>query len=150
MVEVDRIFEVWLWIGIDFFKFHLVFKVRFLMQYECMMPYNMSVLYVPHQKKRLTKYRWRAYSRWENTLIPIVSSNGMTYANVITVPTEEHNRYMTYTTTYPPCDVHAFNVARIALYTLRERIHALKKRPQDIPRSPCPRCVVMTNHTTDT
>jgi hypothetical protein len=34
------------------FKFLLVFKVHFLMQYECMMPRNMSALYVPHQKKK--------------------------------------------------------------------------------------------------
>jgi hypothetical protein len=34
------------------FKFPLVFKVRFLMQYECMMSCNISVLYIPHQKKK--------------------------------------------------------------------------------------------------
>jgi hypothetical protein len=35
------------------FKFLLVFMVCFLIQYECMMPCNKSVLYVPYQKKRL-------------------------------------------------------------------------------------------------
>jgi hypothetical protein len=34
-----------------FFKFPLVFMVCFLMQYDSMMPCNMSILYVPHQKK---------------------------------------------------------------------------------------------------
>jgi hypothetical protein len=36
-----------------FFKFLLFFRVRFLMQYECMMSSNMSALYVPHQKKKI-------------------------------------------------------------------------------------------------
>jgi hypothetical protein len=35
------------------FKFLLVFKVSFLMQYECMMPCNMPVLYIPHKKKKM-------------------------------------------------------------------------------------------------
>jgi hypothetical protein len=35
------------------FKFLLVFKICFLMQHECMMSCNMSVIYVPHQKKSL-------------------------------------------------------------------------------------------------
>jgi hypothetical protein len=39
----------------SFFKFLLIFMVCFLMQYECMMPYNMTVLYISHQKKKLTK-----------------------------------------------------------------------------------------------
>jgi hypothetical protein len=42
---------------VSIFKFLLIFKVCFLIQYEYMMSYNMSALYVPHQKKRLTKYR---------------------------------------------------------------------------------------------
>jgi hypothetical protein len=33
------------------FKFLLIFKILFLMKYECMMSCNMSALYVPHQKK---------------------------------------------------------------------------------------------------
>jgi hypothetical protein len=57
------------------FKFLLVFKIRFLMQYDCMMPCNMSALYVPHKNKKFTKYRWCTYSQWQNALIPIVSSN---------------------------------------------------------------------------
>jgi hypothetical protein len=44
-------------IGIDFLKFILIFKVCFLMQYEYMMSCNLSVIYVPHQKKKsLAKY----------------------------------------------------------------------------------------------
>jgi hypothetical protein len=31
-----------------FLKFRLVFKISFLMQYECIMSCNMSALYVPH------------------------------------------------------------------------------------------------------
>jgi hypothetical protein len=44
------------------FKFLFFFKIRFLMQYDSMMPCNMSVLYVPN-KKKLTKYRRCACSR---------------------------------------------------------------------------------------
>jgi hypothetical protein len=68
------------------------------MQYECMMPCNMLVLYVPHQNGKLTKYRWHISLV---TLIPIVSSSGRTYTNMVSVLTEEHKRYMTYITTYP-------------------------------------------------
>jgi hypothetical protein len=43
---------------------------------------------------------------------------------------------MTYITTYPPSGAHAFNAAWTTLYTLQERIHVLRKWPQDIPRPP--------------
>jgi hypothetical protein len=85
-----------------FFSFFLVFKVHFLMKYDSMMSCNMSVLYIPHQKKRLAKYRWRTYSRWQNALIPVVSSNETIYAIVVSVPTEKHKIHIyTYITTYP-------------------------------------------------
>jgi hypothetical protein len=35
------------------------------MQYECMMPFNMLALYVPHQKKNVVKYIWHTYNRWQ-------------------------------------------------------------------------------------
>jgi hypothetical protein len=54
---------------------------------------NTLVLYVPHQKKSFAQYIWRRYSRWQIALIPVVSSSGMTYANVGSVPTEKHNIY---------------------------------------------------------
>jgi hypothetical protein len=38
----------------------------------------------------------------------------------------------------------------LTLHTLRERIHILRKRPKDIPRSTHPRCVVVTSSMTDT
>jgi hypothetical protein len=133
------------------FKFLLVFKVSFLMQYECMMSYNISALYVPHQKKKGAKYRWRMCSRWKITLIPMVSSNDMTYSNVVSVLAENTTDiYVTYITTYPPSDACAFNGTRTTLHTLREHIHVLRKRPQDIPRSPRPSYVVVASHTTDT
>jgi hypothetical protein len=52
------------------FKFLLVFRVCFLMQYECMMSCNMSALYVPHQKKRGAKYRWLTCRRWQSHIHP--------------------------------------------------------------------------------
>jgi hypothetical protein len=57
---------------------------------------------------------------------------------------------MTCITTYLSSDARAFNAARAELHTSRERIHVLRKRPQDIPRSPRPRCAVVTSRTTDT
>jgi hypothetical protein len=57
---------------------------------------------------------------------------------------------MTYITTYPLSGTHAFNAAWTALHTSQECIHVLRKRPQDIPRSPCPRCAVVTSRMTDT
>jgi hypothetical protein len=130
-----------------FSKFPFVFKVRFLMQYECMMSCNISDLYISHQKKKGAKYRWRT---WENTLIPVVSSTGITYANVVSVPTEENNKYMTCITTYLPSGTHAFNAARTTLHTLRECIHIMRKRPQDIPMFQRPRCTVVNSRTIDT
>jgi hypothetical protein len=57
---------------------------------------------------------------------------------------------MTYITLYPLRDARAFKAARTTLHMLREHIHILRKRPQDILRSLCPRCMVMTTRTTDT
>jgi hypothetical protein len=110
----------------------------------------MPVLYIPHQKKRFTKYIWRTYNRWQITLIPVVSSSSMTYANMFSVPAEEHNRYMIYITTYPPSGARVFNDVWTALHTFRECFHVLWKRPQDIHRSPRPRCAIMTSHTINT
>jgi hypothetical protein len=78
----------------------------------------MSVLYVPHQKKSFIKYKWRTYSWWQIALIPVVSFSGMAYENVVSVPAEEHNKYMTYITTYSPSRARAFNAARTSLHTL--------------------------------
>jgi hypothetical protein len=58
--------------------------------------------------------------------------------------------YMTYIITYPPSGARAFNAARTALHTLREHIHVLRKRLQDVPRSPHPRYAVVASRTTDT
>jgi hypothetical protein len=51
----------------------------------------MSVLSIPPQKEKLAQYIGRTYSQWQFALIPIVSSSGMTYANMISVPAEKHN-----------------------------------------------------------
>jgi hypothetical protein len=59
------------------------------------------------------------------------------YAIVVSVPPEKTQyAYMSYITTYPPSGAHAFNAAWTALHMLQERIHALRKSPQGIPRSP--------------
>jgi hypothetical protein len=111
---------------------------------------NMPVIYVSHQKKSFVKYRWCMYNRWQNTLIPMVSSSGMTYANVVSIPAEKSQIHMTYITTYLLSGAPMFNVAWAVLHMLRERIHVLRKRSQDIPRSPHPRCVVVASRLIDT
>jgi hypothetical protein len=52
------------------FKFILIFKIRFLMQYECMIPCNMSDLYFAHQKKKGDKYIWHTFSWWQGRTHP--------------------------------------------------------------------------------
>jgi hypothetical protein len=71
----------------------------------------MPVLNVHHQKKSFAKYRWHMYNRWQIVLTTIVSSSGMTYANVVSVPIEKIHVYMTSITTYPPSGARAFNAA---------------------------------------
>jgi hypothetical protein len=73
-----------------------------------------------------------------------------TYGNIVSIPAEKNNRYMTYITTYTPSGARVFNVARTAMHTLRKRIHVLQKRPQNIPTSPRPRCAIVVSRTTDT
>jgi hypothetical protein len=48
-------------------------------------------------KRKVCQYIRRTYSRWWITLILVVSSSGMTYANVVSIPTEEHNRNIWHT-----------------------------------------------------
>jgi hypothetical protein len=79
---------------------------------------KMPVLCIPHQKKCFAKYGWHTYSQWQIALIPVVSSSDITYANVVSILTEEHNRYMPYITTYPPSGARTFNAARTVLYML--------------------------------
>jgi hypothetical protein len=72
------------------------------------------------------------------------------YTIVVSIPAEKHNRYIfTYIATYPPSDAHVFNATWTALHTLQERIHVLRKWPQDVPRSPCLRCAVVASRMTD-
>jgi hypothetical protein len=110
---------------------------------------KMLVIYIPHQKNFFDKYRCHTYNRWQIALIPVASSSGLTYKNVVSVFAEEYNRYRTYITTYPPSGARAFNSAQAALHTLRECIHVLRKRPHDIPRSPHPRFPVVSYPTID-
>jgi hypothetical protein len=79
---------------------------------------KMLILYVPHQKKSFAKYRWRTYNEWQITLIPVVSSSGMTYSNVVSIPAKKHNKYMTYIITYPLSGACAFNTTRTAPHML--------------------------------
>jgi hypothetical protein len=51
----------------------------------------------------------------------------MTYANVVSVPVKEHNRYMTYITIYLPSGACAFDIAQTALHMLQKRILSLEQ-----------------------
>jgi hypothetical protein len=51
------------------------------------------------------------YNQWQIVLTTIVSSSGMTYANVVSIPIEKIHVYMTSITTYPPSGARAFNAA---------------------------------------
>jgi hypothetical protein len=42
-------------------------------------------------KENIVNYRWCMCNWWQFTLIPVVSSSGMTYANVFSVPAQEYN-----------------------------------------------------------
>jgi hypothetical protein len=44
-------------------------------------------------KEKFTRYIRRMYSRWQIALVPVVSSSGMTYANMVSVPAKKHNIY---------------------------------------------------------
>jgi hypothetical protein len=52
------------------FKFPLIFKVCFLMQYECMVSCNMSALYILIKRKNGVKNRWHTYSQWQSRTHP--------------------------------------------------------------------------------
>jgi hypothetical protein len=83
-------------------------------------------------------------------LLPIVSSN----ESSLCIRGQRNCRRaqytsMTYITTYPPSGTHAFNAAWTTLHTLQERIHVLRKWPQDISRSTHPRYALVTRRTTD-
>jgi hypothetical protein len=101
-----------------FLSFFWLSKVHFLIQYECMMSCNISDLYIPHQKKISPNIDGVHIVGGKDVLIPVVNSSGMTYANVISVPAKEYNRYMIYITTYLLSDAHTFNATWIVLHTL--------------------------------
>jgi hypothetical protein len=69
----------------------MVFKVHLIHAHVYAKSWYMSVLYIPHQKQKLTKYRWCTCSQWQIALIHVVSSTGMTYANMVSVSVEKDN-----------------------------------------------------------
>jgi hypothetical protein len=87
-IEVDRILEIRLQIWIDFFKFLFIFKVHFLMQYECMMSCNMSALYVPHQKKSSPNIDGVRVVGGKSHSTPWLALSDLTYSNMVSVRAE--------------------------------------------------------------
>jgi hypothetical protein len=66
----------------------------------------MSVLYVPHQKKRFAKYIWRTYSQWRSHSSPWSVLAKLVYAIMVSVPAEEHNIHIWYTSPLIPQVAH--------------------------------------------
>jgi hypothetical protein len=104
----------------------------------------------PRQKKKLTKYIWRTCSRWWIALIPLVNANGLTYVIVVSVPVENTTYIYNHTSSLIP---------QVALMRLMQhRQHCIcyenvftscRRRPQNIPMSPHPRCTVVASRTID-
>jgi hypothetical protein len=90
------------------------------------------------------------YSRWQSTLNPVVIFSDTTYEMWLVYLQNSTIYIYTYIIIYPPSGACAFNAVRTTLHILRERIHVLRKRPQDILMSSRPRCAVVISHTTDT
>jgi hypothetical protein len=120
------------------------------MQYECMMLYNMSVLYVLTKRKSLLNIDGIRVVSDKVTLIPVVSSNEIIIHKRGQRSCRRTQYTYTYISIYPPSGSHAFNASWTTLYTLRECIHVLHKQPQDIPSSSCTWCAVVTRRTMDT
>jgi hypothetical protein len=157
-VEVDRTYKVWFFIWIDL-KFLAVLTSVGLNGFQssyslctciCVIMTMCRSYTFLTERKLLPNIDGICIVGGKVALILVVSSSGTTYANVVSIPAEEHNRYMTYNITYPRSGTHVFNVVWTALHTLQERIHVLCKWPQDIPRSPRPSCEVVASRTTDT
>jgi hypothetical protein len=105
----------------------------------------MSVLSVPHQKKRFLPHIGG---------VRIVGDNShLTPWLALTLPLTKHGYRTCRRTQYTYMHIHHHLSpmwhACAALHTLQELIHILRKRPQDISRSPCFMCVV-ASRTTDT
>jgi hypothetical protein len=158
-IEVDRILEIWLRIWINFFGFFWIVTFVELRGFQGLFPYapwacNAMTINGPicsSLKEKIVKYIWRIYSLWQMVLIPVVSSNDMTYVIVITISTE--NIIDIYTHALPLIP----QVAPTCLTLRGQRcIHYesiftfCRRRPQDIPRSPHPRCMVMASRMIDT
>jgi hypothetical protein len=84
---------------------------------------NMSVLSIPHQKKSFCyTCRRRTHNRWHIALNPVVSSNSMTYTNVVSVPTKKHNIH----------DIHHLNERYLPSYLVigaslqKSKLHKLR------------------------
>jgi hypothetical protein len=80
------------------------------------------------KRKRGVKHRCRTCSQWQIALIHVVSSSGMTYANVVSIPAEKYNIYGIHHH-LSPSGAHAFNAVWTVLHTLWKHIHVLRKRP---------------------
>jgi hypothetical protein len=109
------------------FKFLLNFKVCFLIQYECMMACNMSVLYVLTKRKSLPNIDGIRVVCSKVALIPVVSFN----ETILRKRGQRTCRRIQYTytniITYRLSGTHVFNAAWAALHILRERINVLCK-----------------------
>jgi hypothetical protein len=102
------------------------------------------------KRKTFAQYRWCTYSWWQFTLIPVVIPSEMTYESVVSVPTEKY-KYIGHTSPLIPQVAPTRLTLRGLLCMSYENVFtSCRRHPQDIPKSPRPRCVVMVSRMTDT
>jgi hypothetical protein len=120
----------------------IVFEVHLFMQYECARSWQHVGPIRPHQKKRLSNI----------VSIYVVSdrnhTHSMTYAIVVSIHAE-NNRYII-------IHHHLSSKWRYMCLTLHrqrciryENVFTCGRGPQDIPRSPHPRCMIMSSRMID-
>jgi hypothetical protein len=102
--------------------------------------------YTSSPKEKIVKYSWRTCSRWQDTLILWLILREVTYEIMVSVPTENMIDIYDHTSPLIPHVTHV----RLMLHG-QHCIHYMniftscRRRPQEIPRSPHSRCMVMAS-----
>jgi hypothetical protein len=89
-------------------KFLLVFKVRFLMHYDCMLSCKMLALYAPHQKKSAPNIVGVRIVGGELQSSPYSVLTRQSYTIVVSVPVENTTNIYNHTSPLIPCHIPKF------------------------------------------